>query len=304
MKIKRILGKIAPIFDGEALKTSVARKVLQQPQSEEGIINIHRHDPTNVGDYYCAPYRYFPQLQDRYLDIYGIRSKKRAIRNKWIDEVSHNALIIGGGGLLNRNNFDIQMQLFESLAETGKRVVVWGAGHNARNFHQFNKNKAYDVDPSKFGLFGVRDFGMPGEWVPCVSCMHPIFDQEFSETQSVGIVFHKKSLKDKSLVNSLANYPTMSNKDDLESLINFIGKSACIVSDSYHASYWAMLMGKKVIAIPNSSKFYDLKDQPHLSTYNDFEKDLSKAFSFDGLLEEYRERNRIFAAKVFDYLRL
>ena len=85
-------------------------------------------------------------------------------------------------------------------------------------------------------------------------------------------------------------------------MISFIGKSNTIVTDSYHAMYWSILLGKKVVAIPNSSKFFDFKYQPIISSFKEFEKDLHKAKSYSGVLEECREVNIKFADKVFNYL--
>ena len=304
MKIKKILGKLIPVVDGDSLKRHVSKKVLNSKQSESGVINIHRHDHNNVGDFYCAPYLYFEELQGRYLDIYGMREKKRTVRSQWIDAVSNNNLIIGGGGLFNLRHFEIQMQLFEALAKKGKKIVIWGAGHNAINYPVFNANRHYNVDINAFGMAGTRDFSMNNEWVPCVSCMHEIFDHPYESEQEIGIVFHKNTLRNKSLLKQLETYPSLSNRSDLEELINFIGRSEIVVTDSYHALYWSMLMDKKVIGIPTTSKFFDFKHQPLISSYENFETDLVKAFSFDGLLEEYREKNRNFASRVFDYLNL
>lgn len=66
--------------------------------------------------------------------------------------------------------------------------------------------------------------------------------------------------------------------------------------------YWSMLLNKKVLVIPNSSKFFDFKYKAVVSSFENFENDLSKAQSFSGVLEECRTINRKFAAKVFDYL--
>ena len=304
MKIKKILGKIIPVVDGDSLKRHIAKKVLNSSQSETGVINIHRHDHNNVGDFYCAPYLYFEELQGRYLDIYGIREKNRKVRSRWIEDISNNGLIIGGGGLLNLRHFEIQMELFEALALKGKKIVIWGAGHNAIDYQAFNSNRKYNVDINAFGMAGTRDFSMDNEWVPCVSCMHEIFDRPFQSEHEVGIVFHKNTLRNKSLLKQLETYPSLSNRSDLEDMIDFIGRSEIVVTDSYHALYWSMLMGKKAIGIPTTSKFFDFKHQPFISSYSNFENDLGKAFSFDGLLEEYREKNRNFASRVFDYFNL
>lgn len=304
MKIKKALGKISPIFDTEQRKKNVINQILATTQSNDDVINIHRHDFNNVGDYYCAPHLYFDQLKTKVLDISDIRRKNKKTTNNWVTKISNNSLIIGGGGLLNIRHFEMQMQLFETLTSKGKKIVIWGPGHNAIDYKSFNKNKHYNIDVSKFGLVGTRDFGMPNDWVPCVSCLHPIFDQEINETQEIGILFSKKSNKNKQLLKKLNQFPNSSNTTSLEEMIKFIGKSNTLVTDSYHAMYWAIILEKKVIATPTTSKFFDFKYQPVISTFNDFDKYLTKTQSFSGILEECREVNLKFADKVFDYLNL
>jgi len=134
--------------------------------------------------------------------------------------------------------------------------------------------------------------------------MHCIFDKKYSEKQEIGIVFHKDSIKKKPLLDRLGHFPLTSNTTDLDTLISFIGKSETIVTDSYHAMYWAMLLDKKVLVVPNSSKFYDFKYQPVFTTFENFENDLKKAKPYSGVLQECREININFANKVFDYLNL
>ena len=77
-----------------------------------------------------------------------------------------------------------------------------------------------------------------------------------------------------------------------------------IVTDSYHAMYWSMLLGKKVVVVPNSSKFFDFKYHPVYSSFQDFESQLYKTQSYSGVLAECREVNLKFADKVFDYLNI
>jgi hypothetical protein len=304
MKIKKSLGKIIPFLDSDLRKKRIVNTILNTPQKNIDVINIHRHDFHNVGDYYCAPHLYFDVLKDKVVDISDFRRKNPKVVKNWMSSVSNNSLIIGGGGLLNLRHFEIQMKLFESLSEMGKKIVLWGPGHNAIDYDQFNKNKLYNIDVDKFGLSGTRDFGMTDNWVPCVSCLHPIFDNQYETDQEVGLLFGKKTIKDKALLKRLESYPSTSNTTSLEEMISFIGRSNIIVTDSYHAMYWSFLLGKKVIAIPTTSKFFDFKYPPIISTFETFEQDIKKAPSYSGILEECREVNLKFADKVFDYLNI
>ncbi|GGA74980.1 hypothetical protein GCM10008015_14580 [Flavobacterium palustre] len=285
-------------------KQRVINSILKTEQHNNDVINIHRIDKNNVGDFYCAPHHYFDILKEKSLDIFDYKSENKAVREHFIEEISNRSLIIGGGGLLNRGGFTKQMKMFEKLNTKGKKIVLWGIGHNEKSPKTYGKIKEYNINIESFGLVGTRDFSMPGEYLPCVSCMHPIFDQNFDIQNEVGIVFHKDTLKKENITKKYKNFATSSNTTNLEDLIQFIGKSENIITDSYHTMYWAMLMNKKVIAIPNSSKFYDFKYQPTISTFDDALNHLNKGQIYDGLLEECRKENIKFAEKAFNYLNL
>lgn len=285
-------------------KTKTLKTILKTDQTNTSVINLHRYDKTNVGDFYCAPHHYFGVLKGKYLDIFDYKVDDKNVINNFIKKISDNSLIIGGGGLLNRSGFSKQMKMFEKLTDKNKKIVLWGLGHNRKDPSTFNKKVEYNINTSKFGLVGTRDYSMPGEYVPCVSCMHNIFDKDYTSIQETGIIFHKDTLKKNNLLKRLENYPTSSNTTNLEEMVGFIGKSETIVTDSYHAMYWSMLLNKKVIAIPNSSKFYDFKYKPVFSSFDNFENDIKKGQSYSGILEECREINYKFADKAFNYLNL
>ena len=285
-------------------KRNVVQAILNAEQQNNDVVTIHRIDKKNIGDYFCAPHHYFEVLKGKSLDIFDYKSEDKAVRTHFINEISNRSLIIGGGGLLNRSGFDKQMQLFEKLTQKGKKIVLWGVGHNEKSPKTYGNVSKYNIDIHKFGLVGTRDFNMPGDYVPCVSCLHPIFDQQYNVTNEVGIVFHKDTLKKEHITKKYQNFATSSNTTNLEELIQFIGSAENIITDSYHTMYWAMLMGKKVIAIPNSSKFYDFKHQPIISTFDEALQHLNQGTSYDGLLEECRTLNHKFAEKAFNYLNL
>lgn len=297
MDFKENIGKIFPIIDSTKRKEKVSQEILSSKQKHRSVINVHRNTSKNIGDYYCAPHHYFNELKNNVLDINGFREISPIIRKNWIKQINANALIIGGGGLLNIRHFQKQMQLFEGLAANGKKIVIWGTGHNKGSKTQLKIPENYTIDISKFGLVGTRDHSMPGEYVPCVSCLHPIFSRKFKETRKFGLVFNNKSMKDKALLHKLKDYPSTSNMSSLEEVVNFIGSTEIIVTNSYHAMYWGMLLNKKTVVIPTTSKFYDFKYNPVFSTFDDFERDLNKAQSYSGVLEECREINRNFAKK-------
>jgi len=290
------------LFNRTARKKEVINRILKNPTQENlDVINLHRYDPTNIGDYYCGVHHYFDELKGKHLDIFDYK-RDDTTRENWFEKITKNSLIIGGGGLLNREGFDLQIKLFEHLGEKGKKTVLWGLGHNAKEKSTYGKISKYNIDTSKFGLVGVRDYGMKEEWVPCVSCLHPIFDEKHEVKNEIGMIFHKKTLNNKSVLKKFQQFPSTANNAVFEDVVTFIGETDIILTDSYHAMYWAMMLGKKVMVFPNSSKFYNFKYQPVISTFANFENDLIKVKSYSGVLEECRESNMKFSEKAFDYL--
>jgi hypothetical protein len=304
MKIKQLFAGIMPIVDGDTRKKQTAKAVLKGPITHNGVLNIHRHDPNNVGDFYCAPHLYFPELHQKVLDIGEMRKTSPVVRRQWAKSVRSNDLIIGGGGLLNLPHFQQQMQLFAELGRLGKKTVLWGPGHNDPDFEGFKQPAQYQVDLNSFGMVGLRDYSAPGTWVPCVSCLHPIFDQKVDEIHEVGVLLGKKSANNPQRLEALNNLPTSHNATDLKAMVEFIGQCNTLITDSYHAMYWALLMERKVVVIPTTTKFLDFKYPVPVSDFNNFKSVLSKAVRYTGILEECRDINTAYAKKVFDYLEI
>jgi len=179
---------------------------------------------------------------------------------------------------------------------------LWGIGHNSKYKKYFDNITEYNINVNDFKVAGTRDYSMPGEYVPCVSCLHPIFDQKFDIKQEMGVVFHKDILNDSKIIGKFKDYPTAANNMPLDRLIGFIGKTEKIITNSYHVMYWSMLMGRKVAVVPNSSKFYDFKYDPVITSFGRAVNDVHKAQVYEGILDECREINHKFAEKAFDYL--
>lgn len=282
-------------------KIEVKNGLINSPQFNRNIANIYRIDNENAGDYYSSPNHYFKELGDIQVDIFDFKNSEDTNIE---EQISNNALVIGGGGLLNRNSFKFQMRTFEALAGRGKKTVLWGVGHNSKQRKDFRKLGSYKIDIGKFGLAGTRDYSLSRDWVPCVSCLNPVFDKAYTPTRETGVILHKKTLKNSRIPAAFKDYPLISNSQDLEQFVEFIGASENIITDSYHAMYWGILLQKKVVVVPNSSKFYDFKYAPVISSFENCLNDLKKARAYTGVLEECRERNLQFSEKVFNYLEI
>lgn len=270
----------------------------------QGVINLHRIDKNNAGDFYCGPHLYFDALKGKGVDLFDYKKEDASIRQNWINQIELNSLVVGGGGLLNRPGFSKHMEMFEALSKTNKKIVLWGLGHNSKNKSDFGKPINYNITSSNYDLVGVRDYGRKEEWVPCVSCMHPIFDEVKTNKREIGVVFHQKTLRNPRVTKKFSNYDSIANNTDFESMVSFISESETVLTDSYHAMYWAMILEKKVMVFPNSSKFYNFKYQPIISSFDNYAADMNKLQIYTGVKEECREINKTFSEKVFDLLNL
>ncbi len=280
-------------------KREVKKDIINTDQANKGIANIYRKNPNNAGDLYSSPVSYFPELGKIEVDIFDFKNSEE---NGIASLISDNSLVIGGGGLLNRKCFQFQLGTFEKLRSRGKKTVLWGVGHNSQHRKDFKKLSYYSIDLDKFGLVGTRDHSLSPTWVPCVSCMNHLFDSKSNSRQELGVILHDKTYNKPRHISRFDGLPLISNRVDIETYIAFIKDSEYIITDSYHAMYWGMLLEKKVLVIPNSSKFFDFKYDPGFSNFENCLQDLKKARSYSGVLEECRERNLDFASKVFNYL--
>ncbi|WP_075603542.1 polysaccharide pyruvyl transferase family protein [Saccharicrinis aurantiacus] len=266
----------------------------------KGVINLHRCDTENVGDLVCAPYLYFEELsQFKIVDILGSSIQNPTKALSWYKSIMYNDIILGGGGLLDRASFKETIGFINELLKKGKKVVPWGIGHNSPIL---SPTSLYFKQVLPYKLIGVRDFEIANtSWVPCVSCMHESFKSvETNVTSEFGVVIHEHI----NISNINKDMRVLRNNSSFSEIVNFIASVEKVITNSYHAMYWAMLLNKQVFVIPNSSKMFGFKYKPI------FIKDTNEVYKsrvrhdYSGVLEECRMQNILFKDKVFDYLNI
>jgi len=198
------------------------------------IINLYQFETANVGDLSCSPIQYFDYCPVEFFDI-----KRTMVEAPPPADV----YIVGGGGSPRTMRYPLP----------GVQIA-WGLGMTHR------REQLKD-----FALIGTRDREVPGtDWVPCVSCMSPLFDEEYPITGA-----------------AVPYYCGIHNIGTLDEALRQIGSGETVVTDSYHGAYWAMLLGRKIILRPGKrtdhAKFYQIED---------------------ATLDECREANVRFDAKV------
>ena len=253
-------------------------------------IFVHRNDKSNPGDYWSRPNHYFPISANRILDISEIKDLRTS-----------EPIIFGGGGLLGRVTWDPNV---EKLVKENK-VILWGAGQNY--YGQKKKGDLVGIHVESklpeyikyFAKVGLRDYDLGYDWVPCASCMHPALSKakKIKPNKSVIGVEHTKIKFKSPLFTSISHNIQPNN---LEEFLCHIAQYREVITNTYHGAYWSLLLGKKVIVQPWSSKFNNLKwnyaitdreGPKHKSIFEKFE--IIKQNNLDAL-EEAREANNKF----------
>lgn len=261
-------------------------------KSKEKLVKIHFINMLgrgNCGDYNCGPYQFFSTY------FYSCKCYFHRLCDIDFSSIQEgDYCIIGGGGLVNHsvewNN------AIEKCNDLSKHVIIWGAGMNTHI-----GDTCYKLALEKFHLVGLRDYPKMEamiEYVPCPSCMLPELSYDYEICREIGVVEHAMYPIEE------FPYEKINNSVDVYSVIKFIGTSSIIISNSYHAVYWATLMKKKVIIYEKfSSKFDSLKwKQPIYS--GDFMEDVGKCEIYTDALEECRKININFAEKIKEIMEI
>ena len=244
-------------------------------------------DIYNIGDISCSPLDYFPEFQKCFnCYVHTLKNINYSLIN------SDDFVIIGGGGLFECNE-NYQNSIIRLLSMPVK-VIAWGVGHNLHSEGSpFYNDAINEIDYGKFFVLTTRDYEFKGQrFMPCVSCMMKGLDRNLPIKRRIGIVEHHDIP-----INEF-DFEKCSNSDSIEKVLDFIASSEIIISNTYHCSYWATLMKRKVIIYkPFSSKFLFFKYKPVIYS-GDLEADIAKSKVYPLALEEFRRMNVSFAEEI------
>lgn len=260
------------------------------------IANIFRADDTNVGDWHCPPFRYF-DLGQNYVDILDFDpGGAEAAAN----DIAGRHVVLGGGGLIAKT-FHPRLAHLAEQRPRALSMVAWGIGES-----EYVDRSGGLVPPyagplpdyiEAFDLVGLRDTGgavdSRVEWAPCVSCMAPALDQSPEITREVVIYEHKR------IPVPIDGLDRMSNEGfSLESKVAFLGSADLVITNSYHGVYWATLLGRRVLAVPNMSKMYRFRHPPVICEADSWQRYAPLALAYPEALSECRAATTAFHAKV------
>lgn len=249
----------------------------------QDIVFKHHFRTSNLGDRVCSPFDYYPDLaaQGTRLDLDDPTPECRVV-------------VYGGGkimGGLNRNLGRTDM--------AAQARIAWSVSTVQKS--RFSPH--YWLAYRKMTLVGSRDFGDDRfPWSPCVTCLAPGFDRLVEERHEVVIYAHHWQAK-KQRLHLPAHIPIMENvEQDFNKVIDFIASGRIVMSNSYHGVYWALLLGKKVICVPYSNKFYNYRFAPGYSSPEEWTRELSKAKGHDEMLGLCRNGAAAFRARTLPLL--
>lgn len=239
------------------------------------IVFQHSHATANVGDAATCPQPWFafgPSL----------------VQNFGQAVPPCRVAVLGGGQVFGKA---LEAAFLHTRAAHHR--VAWGLGIHPVNPQSFD----YASFLRQMTLVGARDHGLPGtEYVPCASCMSVGFDAVPPPEHDVVLFLHARKSE---RLQRPEGIPVRDNHTpDLTEALRFIASGATVVSNSYHGVYWAMLMGRRVLALPYSAKFNGFRQMPAVADAGDWLGDLARAKPVEGVLEEARVANRAFFTKV------
>lgn len=252
------------------------------------LVNVHRVDRKNVGDMASSPLNYFDFPSSKRIDIMSIKKARQLDRH----------VIVGGGGLLARSYFDSQMEFV--AANTKGKLISWGIGHNG--YEDISSSSiSYPRYMDRFDLHGIRDYDKGYHYVPCASCMSHCFDSS-PEVRHDFVIYEHPRRK----IDIDENFPRLNNTEtSLQKVIDFLGSGNTILTSTFHGLYWSLLLGKKVICFPWSTKFFSLKYEvisADESSWQTYVRTPGKIPVYTEALEECRQLNQAYYGKVMNLL--
>lgn len=290
---------------------------------------LHHRDEANPGDMLATPARYFdwPRIAE---------VVERGVLDP-VAPVTRADVILGGGGLVGNDHFSPSIARHLNAFEG--RKILWGAGQNRHGYpfgfravahgperwraeirgwlvrrgwrapSQWSRSLVYRSEQETaselagFDLVGLRDWGTPHAWVPCPSCLHPALDRHRDDRPRHAVVFADHP---KFFAIEVSRAPKLSNLDSsIDAMIRFIASGRSVVTSSYHVAYWGILLGRRVVVAPWSSKFLRFKWPVELAIDLDgLAHHLARARVFPDALAEARAANVAFAGQVAALLQL
>lgn len=211
---------------------------------------INRVDDSNCGDRVVCPLLHYYDYFKKY------SMKRHDMRFIDFESISNSdVVIIGGGGMFDYAEFTNRG--INKVLDTGAAVIAWSPGFNTHTEYDgtFETKIKFDRFKTVTVRDVVNDYGL--NYLPDVTCKLPGLRKKHTIRREFGIARHKDyPIKG-------FDYDTITNECGIDEILQFIGESEIVISNSFHMIYWSILMGKRTIcANPFSTRFYSYKYKP------------------------------------------
>ncbi len=247
------------------------------------VIFKHIRASANLGDTWCSPYDHLPGLSERWTtSVHDLKEPTPPC----------DAVIYGGGKIMG------------GLAETfgphdlaARHRIAWGVS----TVQKFPWSPRYARAYRQLTLVGTRDWDdRRFAFAPCATCMASDFDAPTPpEHEVVAYLHHWRAPKMGLTIPD--DIPVQDNRyGDFSQTIAFIASGETVVTNSYHGTYWALLLGRKVLCIPFSNKFHSFRVAPGYAKPSNWRQKLALARASDEMLALCRAATEDFATQVTD----
>lgn len=239
----------------------------------------HIKDTANVGDRACTPAQWLP---------FG-----PSIVQSIGETVPPCDVAVFGGGQV----YASVVAAVVNHAQAARHCVTWAIGMRAA------RRRVPDADrfKARVSLIGCRDIDVPDtHYVPCASCLAPPLKSPAPPQHDVVLYLHAKKSAD--LQRPLGIPSRTNHTGTLDEALAFIASGQTVVTNSFHGTYWAMLMGRRVLCLPFSGKFNVFARMPALADPANWQGDLHRAFALPDYLDHCIAANHAFHAKVMNLL--
>ena len=244
------------------------------------IVFSHIRNTGNTGDLASCPAEYFDFPEHR-------------VQN-YDEPLGDCDTVIYGGGTMNN--------WLQGRPLSSATSIAWGIGSS-----RHGETEPWP-DPHGFALVGVREWSedreWAGLWAPCASCMSPLFDKPGPRTrQAVLFVNASPGIRDRYPI-AVGGLPLMGNDRPFAEIVASLASAAVVVTDSYHGCWFAQMLGRKVVCVPYSSKFYGFKYSVQYSDNRglDWRARAEEALVYPDALDECRAASRAFYKRVLETL--
>lgn len=237
---------------------------------------IHRVDPSNLGDSVCCPVDYFDWsfTEHRVIDIH----------KPFESEFAGN-YIFGGGGLLHGQWLE-RLDKFAALKRRSVLSVMWSAGMNVHFTDRLIWPKFLDT----FNKVGLRDWGNPWEYLPCVSCLHPAVKEARGVAPIYDVVVYEHKNRKIDIPSGLPGMNNEQAKDALPDVISFLASGRVVITNSFHGAYWTLLLGRvPLVFSPYSNRFFSFKRRLSNCEWYNWRDALEDCLEQHGDSDYYRE---------------